>query len=139
MRNTRLSGHGIYRTEYHVAWVTKYRQPVLDSKAGKHLAEFIPVLVETIPGCELIECNVQPDHVHIAIIIPPKYAVSDVIGQIKSKSSGDLWRHFKGFQRTYRKNNSIWSPGFFVRTVGVGEDEIRKYIREQGARSKEVM
>ena len=136
MKNIRLSGHGAYRTEYHVVWITKYRRTFLDSRAGQYLAELMPEVVEAIPGCEIIQCNIQPEHVHMALTIPPKYAVSDVIGRIKSKTSGELRRRFKSVRETYQEGKSVWSPGFFVRTVGVGEDEIRKYIRQQGGEEK---
>lgn len=132
MEGIRLSGHGAYRTEYHIVWVTKYRRTFLDSRAGQYLAGFMREVVKDLPGCEIVQYNIQPDHVHIAMIIPPKYAVSTVIGRIKSKTSGELRRLFKSIRQACQKGKSVWSPGFFVRTVGVGEDEIRKYIRQQG-------
>jgi putative transposase len=131
MNNMRLSGHGAYRNEYHVVWITKYRRTFLDSRAGQYLAELMPEVVNALPGCEIVQCNIQPEHVHMALIIPPKYAVSKVVGQIKSKTSGELRRRFRSVRNTYPAGKSIWSPGFFVRTVGVGEDEILKYIRQQ--------
>lgn len=139
MRDIRLSGHGAYRTEYHVVWVTKYRRTILDSRAGQYLSEFMPEVVEDLPGCEIIQCNIQPDHVHMALIIPPKYAVSEVIGRVKNKTSGELLRRFKSVREAYFGRKSIWSPGFFVRTIGVGEEEIRKYIRQQGGETDDMM
>ncbi len=120
MNNIKLSGHGAYRTEYHVVWITKYRRTFLDSPAGQYLAELMPEIVEDMPGCEIIQCNIQPDHIHMAIIIPPKYAVSEVVGRVKSKTSGVLRRRFKSVRQIYQEGKSVWSPGFFVRTVGVG-------------------
>jgi len=66
MKDVRLSSHGVYRTEYHIVWVTKYRRAILNSRAGQYLAELMPEVVEDLPGCEIVQCNIQPDHVHIA-------------------------------------------------------------------------
>jgi len=130
MKEVRLSGHGAYRTEYHVVWITKYRRTFLDSRAGQYLVELMPEVVEDIPGCEIVRCNIQPDHVHMVLVIPPKYAVSDVIGRVKGKTSGELSRRFNSIRQACQKGKSVWSPGFFVRTVGIGEDQVLEYIRQ---------
>ena len=84
-----------------------------------------------MPGCEIIEKNIQVDHIHLLMIIPPKYAVSDVVGQIKGVTSSNLRKKFSWLKKVYWKKNIVWSPGYFVSTVGVDEEKIIKYIRWQ--------
>ena len=71
-----------------------------------------------------------PDHVHMLVSIPPKFAVSSVIGYIKGKSAIHVARHFLGKARNYT-GQSLWARGFFVSTAGVNDEIIREYIRHQ--------
>lgn len=127
----RLLGHTVYRTEYHVVWGTKYRRPVLNPMRRKYLVNLFRNILTTMPGCEVVEYNIQPDHVHMVIIIPPKYAVSDVIGRIKGMSSNRLLKRFSKLANVYWRGNSVWSPGFYISTVGVSESVILSYVRNQ--------
>ena len=70
------------------------------------------------------------DHVHICISIPPKYAVSNVVGDIKGKSAISIARNFTGRKRNFTGEN-FWARGYFVSTVGLDEEVVKKYIREQ--------
>lgn len=72
------------------------------------------------------------DHVHLIMLIPPKYGGSDVIAQIKAQSASLLCKKFQWLRHVYWKENSIWSPGFFLSTVGVNEKVIKQYVRWQG-------
>ena len=70
------------------------------------------------------------DHVHMCISIPPKYAVSNVVGYLKGKSAIAIARKFKGKQRNFNGEH-FWARGYFVSTVGLDEEMVRQYIREQ--------
>ena len=72
-----------------------------------------------MPGVEIIEINMQIDHIHAIMIIPPKYAVSEVIGRIKGRSSSMLRKKFAWLGKVYWKENVVWSPGYFISTVGL--------------------
>ena len=85
-----------------------------------------------MPGCEMIEVGMEVDHIHLIMIIPPKYAVSDVVGKLKGQTSSKLRKKFLWLGKVYWKENIVWSPGYFVSTVGVDEEQIRKYVRWQG-------
>ena len=87
---TRLSGHSAYRTEYHIVWIPKYRLRILNPGLRGYLRKLFSKISRSLPGCEIIEYNIQVDHIHMIMIIPPKYSVSDVIGQIKSQSASRL-------------------------------------------------
>jgi putative transposase len=127
----RLSGHSVYRTEYHVVWIPKYRRRILNSGVKEYLEKLWPKILKGIPGVEMIEQNIQVDHIHTIIIIPPKYSVSDVIGRIKGQSASKLRKKFKWMEKVYWKENVVWSPGYFVSTIGLNEEQIIKYVQWQ--------
>ena len=72
------------------------------------------------------------DHVHLVMKIPPKYNASDVIGKMKGESSSMLRKKFSWLEKVYWREPVIWSPGFFLSTVGVNEKIIKDYVRFQG-------
>ncbi len=86
-----------------------------------------------MPGIEIIEQNIQVDHIHIHIhtimIIPPKYSVSSVIGRLKGQSASKLRKKFEWLKKVYWKENIVWSPGYFVSTIGLNEEQILKYVK----------
>jgi putative transposase len=85
----------------------------------------------------IVEGHLLPDHVHMMIRIPPKYSVSAVIGYIKGKSAIRMARDFMGRHQSF-KGYHFWARGYFVSTVGIDEEIIRKYIREQEENDKKL-
>ena len=83
----RFSGHSSYRTQYHIVWIPKYRRRILKPGLASYLRKLWPKLLRQIPGVELLEQNIQIDHIHSIMIIPPKYSVSEVVGKLKGQSS----------------------------------------------------
>ncbi len=79
--------------------------------------------------CEIIEGHTSADHVHMCIAIPPKHAVASVIGFIKGKSAIHIAR-LRGKERNF-SGESFWARGYYVSTVGLNEEQIKRYIREQ--------
>ena len=71
----------------------------------------------------------MPDHVHMVIEIPPKYAVSSVIGFLKGKSAIAI-AHLQGRERNFTGEH-FWARGYAVSTIGYEEEEVRRYVREQ--------
>ena len=128
---TRFSGHSVYRTEYHIVWIPKYRRRILNPGVKTYLEELLPRVLETIPGCEIVEYNIQVEHIHMVMIIPPKYAVSTVVGRIKGITSSKLRKRFSWLKKVYWKENLVWSPGYFVSTVGIDENKILRYVKWQ--------
>ena len=82
----------------------------------------------------MIELNIQVDHIHAVMLIPPKYAVSEVIGKMKSESGSKIRGKFSWLKKVYWKENVVWSPGFFVSTIGLNEQQILKYVKWQNNR-----
>ena len=128
----RVSAHSVYRTEYHVVIVTKYRHRALNPAKFRTVAEeAIRNTTGRIVGVELVELNVQPEHVHMVVIIPPKYAVSKVVEIVKSRSAKVVRKEIEWLDKLYYDTGSLWSIGYFVSTVGIDETTIRKYVKYQ--------
>ena len=121
--------HTKWDCKYHVVFIPKCRRKVL---YGKLRSELGPVLNELAKQREsrIVEGHLLPDHVHMMIRIPPKYSVSAVIGYVKGKSAIRMARDFMGRHQSF-KGYHFWARGYFVSTVGIDEEVIRKYIREQ--------
>ena len=124
----RLSGHGAYRTEYHIVWITKYRRRILNPGVRGYLAKLFPKVMSGMPGCEIVSYHVQEEHIHMVMIIPPKYAVSEVIGRVKGQTASRMRKKFGWLKKVYWKEDVVWSPGYFVSTVGIDEEKILKYV-----------
>ena len=129
--HNRVSNHSVYRTEYHVVWIPKYRRRILNPGVAAYLSKLFPKLLRPLPGVEIVLQNIQPDHIHAVMVIPPRYAVSDVIGRLKCQSASLLRKQFGWLDRVYWKEHVVWSPGYFVSTVGVDEAKILAYVKWQ--------
>jgi putative transposase len=128
----RLSGHSAYHTEYHIVWIPKYRYHVLNPGVKAYLVKLFPKVMAELPGCEIVKYSIQSDHIHMVMIIPPKYAVSAVVGKIKGMTSSQLRKKFGWMKLRYSRENVVWSPGYFVSTIGVERERILKYVEYQG-------
>ncbi len=127
----RVSGHGVYRTEYHVVWIPKYRRRILNPGVRGYVRKLFPKVMRSLPGCEIVELNIQVDHIHMLIVIPPKYAVSAVIVQVKQYTARGLREKFSWLGKVYWKERVVWSPGYFVSTGGLNEKQILTYVKWQ--------
>jgi putative transposase len=97
-----------------------------------YLVKLFPKVIEQLPGCEILKLNIQPDHIHMILVIPPKYAVATVVGKIKGMTSIELRKKFEWLRNHYFRENVLWSPGYFVSTVGIEEQKVLKYVEYQG-------
>ena len=89
-------------------------------------------------GVEVLEINVQPDHVHVVLVIPPKYAVSEMIGFLKGKLALRLFDRFPTLRKRYWGQH-VWSRGYCVSTVGLDEERIRKYVKWQHKKEQDAI
>jgi putative transposase len=85
---------------------------------------------------DILEGNVQTDHIHLLLSIPPNYCVSRVLGILKGKGSIQIFRKFAGLRKRYYGQH-YWSRGYAVTTVGLDEETIRKYVRWQQQKDRE--
>jgi putative transposase len=121
--------HSKWECEYHVVFIPKCRRRTLYKALRKHLGEVFRRLASQRES-RILEGHLMPDHVHMLISIPPKYAVSQVIGYIKGKSAIHLARVYGEKKRNF-VGQHFWARGYFVSTVGRDETMIREYIRNQ--------
>ncbi len=129
MRQVGSLNHTRWECKYHVVFIPKYRRKILYGQIRQELGEVFHRLARQKES-SIEEGHVMLDHVHMMISIPPKYAVSQVVGFIKGKSAIHIARTYHG-----RKRNCVghhfWARGYFVSTVGRDEQVIREYIRHQ--------
>ena len=121
--------HTKWDCKYHVVFVPKRRRKVLFGNIRKALGPIFHALAKQ-KECEITEGHVMPDHVHMLISIPPKFAVSSIIGFLKGKSAITIARQFSGKQRNFMGEH-FWARGYAVSTVGFNVQHIQKYIRDQ--------
>jgi putative transposase len=121
--------HSKWDCKYHIVFVPKRRRKAMFGNIRKQLGGIFHELARQ-KECHIIEGHLMPDHVHMCISIPPKYAVASVIGFIKGKSAIAIARQFGGRERNFNGEH-FWARGYCVSTVGYEEEKVRAYIREQ--------
>ncbi len=121
--------HTQWECLYHVVFIPKCRRKTLYGQLRQYLGEVFRRLAEQKQSC-VEEGHLMPDHVHMLLKIPPKYAVSQVVGYIKGKSAIHLARVYGERKRSF-VGQSFWARGYFVSTVGRDEAVIRAYIQNQ--------
>ncbi len=126
------TGHSAYRLQYHVVWVCKYRRRILKPGVSAYLHKVLLKLCRSMPGVLIETIGFDKDHVHMVMVIPPKYAIADVMGRLKSQSSSIMRKKFEWLSKVYWKENIMWSPGYFVSSVGIDEHTIKRYVERQG-------
>ena len=129
--------HSIYQCKYHIVFCPKYRYRVLEGEVGEYTQREIYRLVEQKDRVEVLEVNVQADHVHLVLSIAPKYKVSDVVGFLKGKLAVRVFYQYPHLRKKRYGGNHLWSRGYCVTTVGLDEELIRKYVRWQEGKEKQ--
>ena len=130
MRIRRLN-HSVYQVQYHIVWGTKYRRKFLKHYVRKELVKSFYSVLKLHPDWYMHKLNTGDDHVHLLLELPPKYTISEAVRQFKACSSYHLKNKFPFIAQIYDKRGSVWSTGYFVSTVGLNEENIRKYIEKQ--------
>lgn len=127
----RRQAHCVYRCMYHVVWIPRYRYEVLVKGVDKYLEVKLDEIRKRYPEVEYIERDIQPDHVHVVVSFPPKYSIAQVVGVMKANTGKALREKFEFLRQRYWGRGGIWSVGYFVSTVGLDEETIRRYVRYQ--------
>ena len=129
MEGYNRSSHAVYRCEYHFVWVPKYRYQVLVKDVKPRLKEVLVELCNWL-GIEIIEGAICSDHVHMYLSVPPKHSPSKVMKLFKGKSAECLRKEFPELRKRYWGMH-LWARGYFVSTVGIDRDVIKKYVQQQ--------
>ena len=123
--------HSTYQHQYHIVWGTRYRRKFLQAYVKPVFIGKLFDIAKKYPGLHIENVNADLDHVHMQIEIPPDTAVADAVSVLKSQTSAYLKKKFKFIDRMYL-GGGIWSVGYFSSTIGLNEDQIRRYIKYQG-------
>ena len=136
MNDSGSLSHALWECKYHVVWIPKYRRKAIYDQLRKYLGSTFRDLAGQ-KECKILEGHLRADHVHMLISIPPKYAVSQVIGFIKGKSAIHIARNYMGHQKNFTGQH-FWARGYYVSTVGRDETTIREYIKKQEQEDRRI-
>jgi putative transposase len=115
----------------------KYRHRIFKDEIAEYAKQQLYSLCRQKDLVEVLELNVLVDHIHLVVSIPPKYSVSAIMGYLKGKLSIRLFQKYERLGKRYWGQH-LWSRGYCVSTVGLDEDKIRKYVKWQEKKEKEV-
>ena len=135
MSRFRKLSHTLWHCQYHIVWVPKYRFRILTGAVGEEVGRCIRTFAEQLKT-EVIELNVQSDHVHLLAMVPPKLSISDYVGTLKGRTAIRVFNKFRELKRRPYWGNDLWAKGYCVDTVGLDEEKIRKYVQYQQKREQ---
>ena len=135
--DTKILSHTKWNCKYHIVFAPKYRRKIFYESRRKEIMEIIKELCRW-KGVEILEGNMAVDHVHILVMIPPKYSISGFMGYLKGKSSLQIYQKFGSVKFQYRCRQ-FWCRGYYVDTAGKNTEVIKKYIQNQLKQDKEEM
>ncbi|MGE4442216.1 MAG: IS200/IS605 family transposase, partial [Desulfomicrobium sp.] len=122
--------HTIWYCQYHIVWTPKYRFRILGGAVGVEADRCIRAFCEH-QSCQILELNVQPDHVHLLTYVPPKVCISKFVGTVKGRTAIRIFNKFRELKRKPYWGNHFWARGYCVDTVGLDADKIRRYVKYQ--------
>ena len=137
MSRFRKLSQTLWYCQYHIVWVPKYRFRVLEGEIRAEAEECIRTFSSQLK-CEIVELNVQNDHVHLLVFIPPKISVSSYVGTIKGRTAIRLLNRFRHLKQKPYWGNHFWARGYCVDTVGLDAEMIRKYVKYQEEQEKKA-
>lgn len=135
MSRFRRLSHSIWHCQYHITWVPKYRYRVLVGGVREAVEEGIQAICG-YTNCEIMELNIQRDHVHMVVMVPPKLAISDFLGRVKGQTAMKLFRRYRQLRKKPYWGNHFWAKGYCVDTLGLDPEMIQKYVRYQEKQEK---
>lgn len=127
----RKQAHCAYRCEYHIVLVPRYRNKIFIEGVAEYLAIKMDEIRKYYPEIEYIERNIRVDHVHLVLSFPPKYSIAHVVQIIKANTGRAMKEKFEFLRSRYYRRGGIWSVGYFVSTVGLDEEMIKRYVKYQ--------
>ena len=130
MSRFRKLSQTIWHCQYHIIWVPKYRYRVLSGKITSEVENCVRAFSEQL-GCEIVELNIQIDHVHLLVFVPPKVSISSYVGTVKGRTAIRVFNRFRKLKEKPHWGNQFWARGYCVDTVGLDAEMVQKYIKYQ--------
>ena len=128
--------HAVWQCKFHIIWCPKYRFKILRGALQRSVEEILRQLCDW-KNLEILEMNIQEDHVHMVLSIPPKFSVSEVVGFLKGKCAIKIFdKHLELKKRYWGRH--FWAKGYCVSTVGLDEEKVRKYVKWQQVKDKRM-
>ena len=121
--------HTRWNCKYHIVFIPKYRRKEIYGKIRTDIGQILRQLC-VYKDVEIIEAHAMSDHIHMMIRIPPKISVSSFMGYLKGKSSLMIFERHANLKYKYG-NRNFWAKGYFVSTVGLNDEVVKEYIRNQ--------
>ena len=115
MKDTNSLSHTSYRCKYHIVIVPKYRRMIIYHKLRRDIIDILTLLINRKPDVKLISGEACPDHIHMLLEIPPKYAVADFMGYLKGKNTLMIYDRHPELQSKWDK--AFWARGYYVETI----------------------
>lgn len=130
MSRFRKLSHALWHCQYHLVWTPKYRFRILEGVVAQEVHSCIQIFCDQL-GCEVVELNVQRDHIHLILMVPPKVSISVLMGTVKGRSAIRVFQKFPQLKQKPYWGNHFWASGYCVDTVGLDADMIRAYVKHQ--------
>jgi putative transposase len=124
--------HCVYLCDYHIVLPTKYRKPIITPELWNYLHGKLIEVTDHYRTLYIKEANHDRDHIHLLISIPPQMSIGSVIRLLKTNTSRGIKEKFPVLKKHYWGTDSLWSAGYFVSTVGITTETIKRYIANQG-------
>ena len=122
--------HVVYKCDYHIVFTPKYRFRILTGEIAAAMEQDLRQVCNW-KDVEIDEMSVQVDHVHMVVSIPPRLSVSDFMGVLKGKTAIRIFKSHPNLKKKPYWGNHFWARGYFVNTVGINEEMIRRYVKYQ--------
>ena len=135
MSRFRKLSQTLWHCQYHIVWVPKYRYRILTGKLANLVEECIHSFTQQ-QGAEVIELNVQSDHVHLLAMVPPKVSLSGYMGTVKGRTAIRVLNQNRELKRQPYWGNHFWARGYCVDTVGLDTEMVRKYVKYQEVKER---
>ena len=135
MSRFRRLSQTVWCCQYHIVWIPKYRLRILEGAIKQEVDVCIRVFTEQ-QGGEIVELNVQKDHVHLLVMIPPKISVSSFVGTLKGRTAIRILNKYKNLKKKPYWGNHFWARGYCVDTVGLDTEMIKQYVKYQENKEK---
>lgn len=135
MSRFRKLSQTLWHCQYHIVWVPKYRFRILGGKIGTEVENCIRAFTEQ-QHSEIVEINIQLDHVHLLVMVPPKVSISDFVGTIKGRTAIRVLNKHKQLKKKPYWGNKFWAKGYCVDAVGLNSEMIRAYVKYQEEQEK---
>ena len=136
MSRFRKLSQTIWHCQYHIVWVPKYRFRILSGKVANEVENCIRSFSEQL-GCEIIEMNIQIDHVHLIVMVPPKVSISGYAGTVKGRTAIRVFNRFRKLKEKLYWGNHFWTRGYCVDTIGLDSEMVKKYVKYQEQKERE--